>query len=61
MKKNKWEWLNLIELDRENKIWEKYGAMNAGGAMFLIDKSGEILAANPDEKEVAAILQERLQ
>lgn len=60
MDKEKWEWQQLIELDRQNKIWEKYNVMNSGGAIFLIDASGEILAVNPTPEEVEKILLEKL-
>jgi len=60
MKKEGWVWKNLIELDKQNGIWEKYGVLNSGGGMFLIDKSGEILAVNPDAEEVEEILKEKL-
>ncbi|MBC3847808.1 TlpA family protein disulfide reductase [Winogradskyella echinorum] len=61
MAKEQWPWLNLIELDKKNKIWEKYNVMNGGGGMFLIDKSGEILAVDPSAEEVEAILKEKLE
>lgn len=60
MDKEQWPWKNLIELDRQNKIWEKYNVMNGGGGMFLIDSSGEILAVDPTAKDVEAILKEKL-
>lgn len=56
----KWEWQQLIELDKENKIWEKYNIMNSGGGMFLIAGSGEILAVDPSAEQVEAILKDRL-
>ena len=60
MAKEQWEWQQLIELDKENKIWEKYNVINGGGGMFLIAGSGEILAVNPSAEEVASILKDRL-
>jgi len=60
MAKEQWPWLNLIELDRENKIWEKYNVMNGSGGMFLIDGSGEILAVDPTAEEVETILKDKL-
>lgn len=61
MAKEQWPWQNLIELDKENKIWEKYNVMNGGGGMFLIDGSGEILAVDPTADEVKDILDKKLQ
>ena len=60
IEKEKWEWQQLIELNKQNQIWEKYNVMNGGGGMFLITGSGEILAVNPSAEEVETILKERL-
>ena len=60
MEKEQWPWKQLIELDKENRIWEKYNVMNGGGGMFLIDSSGEILAVDPSAEEVEAILNKKL-
>ena len=59
-KKDKYTWLNLIELKDAGKIWEKYGVGNGGGGTFLIDKKGIILAIDPTDKEVKAILDKLL-
>jgi alkyl hydroperoxide reductase subunit AhpC len=53
-------WLNLVELDRKNNIWQKYGVGNAGGRIFLINKNGEILAIEPTAEEVRRELETRL-
>lgn len=60
MDKELWEWQQLIELDKQNGIWEKYNVMNGGGGMFLIAGTGEVLAVNPSAEEVEAILEKRL-
>ncbi|MFV0345455.1 MAG: redoxin domain-containing protein [Bacteroidales bacterium] len=60
MEKNKWAWLNLVELDRQNNIWQKYGVDNSGGGIFLIDKDGTIIAINPTAEEVRKELDKRL-
>ncbi len=60
LEKEKWPWLNLVELDRENGIWQKYGVNNAGGAIFLIDENGKILAKDPTAQEVRKELESRL-
>jgi|GEM_PF-778792 len=57
--KEKWPWINLVELDRANGIWRKYGVDNAGGATFLIDENGLLLAINPSAQEVHAELEKR--
>jgi len=59
-KKDKYPWLSLIELKDKGKIWEKYGVGNGGGGTFLVDKNGIILAIDPNDKEVTAILEKLL-
>ena len=58
-KKDKYPWLNLIELKDKGKIWEKYGVGGAG-ATFLVDKNGVILAISPTDEEVRTILEKLL-
>lgn len=53
---HKFPWLNLVELNDQARIWEKYGVGNAGGATFLVDGSGKILAISPSAEEVDKIL-----
>ncbi len=60
LKKEKWEWTNLVELDRKNKIWQKYGVDGGGGGIFLIDENGLILAKDPTATEVRKELESRL-
>lgn len=60
LNKEKWEWLNLVELDRKNAIWQKYGVDGGGGGIFLIDEKGIILAKDPTAKEVRKELESRL-
>lgn len=58
--KDKYPWINLIELKDAGKIWSKYGIDNAGGSTFLVDKNGIILAINPTDDEVRVILEKLL-
>jgi len=58
--KEKWPWLNLVELDEQNNIWQKYGVRGGGGGIFLIDKNGVFLAINPTAEEVRKELETRL-
>jgi len=58
--REKWPWLNLVELDEQNNIWQNYGVEGGGGGIFLIDKSGEILAVNPTAEEVRKELEDKL-
>lgn len=60
LEKEKWEWLNLVELDRQNNIWQKYGVDGGGGGMFLIDENGLILVKDPTAEEVRIELESRL-
>ena len=53
-------WLNLLELQDEHKIWERYGVSRAGGITVLVDRDGTILAIHPTAEEVERILQEKL-
>jgi len=53
----KFPWINLVELDGANFIWEMYGIARSGGGMFLVDKDGIILAKEPTLNEVRDILE----
>ena len=58
--KENFPWRNLREINNENRIWEKFNIMNSGGATFLIDNEGIILAINPTIEETEKILKEKL-
>jgi thiol-disulfide isomerase/thioredoxin len=58
--KEKHPWMTLVELDKQNKIWEKYGISNGGGGTYLIGKDGKIVAINPTADEVKDKLRELL-
>lgn len=60
LEKEKWPWLQLVELDKQNNIWEKYGAGNSGGKIFLIDNDGKIISIDPTADEVRTELEARL-
>ena len=60
LEKEKWPWQQLVDLDGENKIWQKYGIPNGGGKIFLIDKTGTVLAVNPTVEEVRQHLEKIL-
>jgi thiol-disulfide isomerase/thioredoxin len=53
-------WKNYLEVNNQNKIWEKYNISNAGGGVFVIDKQGTILAIDPDIKDLEKILIDNL-
>ena len=56
IEKDQYPWLNLIELENKNRIWDKYNVSNSGGSTFLIDARGIILAIHPDAEELDKIL-----
>ncbi|MEN9906979.1 MAG: hypothetical protein RLZZ540_120 [Bacteroidota bacterium] len=60
IEKDKYPWLNLIELDNKNRIWDKYNVSNSGGSTFLIDSKGVIVAIHPDAEELDKILSKLL-
>ena len=56
----KWTWINLVDLDQQNHIWDIYGISGSGGMTFLVDKNGVILAINPTPEKVREKLKELL-
>ena len=57
--RDKYPWLNLIELNDRIKLWNNYG-MRGGGNKFLVDRDGTILAIDPKPEKLEAILKEKL-
>jgi len=60
IEKEKFLWINLVDLDRKNHIWDKYGISERGGGTFLVDKDGTFLAIDPTADQVRNILTEKL-
>lgn len=60
VKKDKYPWTNLIELDKQNGIWNKYNIDGGGGNTYLVDANGVILAIHPKAEELEKILGEML-
>jgi len=60
IEKDKYPWLNLIELDNKNRIWDKYNVSNSGGSTFLINSKGVIVAIHPDAEELDKMLAQLL-
>jgi len=58
--REKFPWINLVELNNQNGIWNKYGVSNSGGGTFLVGPDGTILAKSPSADEVRKILTEKL-
>lgn len=60
IEKDRYPWVNLLELRDQHHIWLKNGINNAGGGGFLIDEKGNILAVYPEGDELEIILKEIL-
>ena len=60
LKKEKYPWIQLVEINDKNQIWLKHGIENAGGSTFLINDKGIIVAINPQVDEVQKILEKQL-
>ncbi len=60
VEKDKYPWLNLVELNDKVHIWEYYGIGNAAGGTFLVAPDGTILAVSPTAEEVKTILEKKL-
>ncbi|RZK41135.1 MAG: AhpC/TSA family protein [Pedobacter sp.] len=56
LKKEKFNWLNLVEMDDKAGIWNKYSVGDGGGVQVLVDASGVILAVDPTAEEVERIV-----
>ena len=55
--KEQFPWLQLVEINDQNRIWSKYNVSTSGGALFMIDRAGKIMAVNPTIEEIEALLQ----
>lgn len=60
LERDGYPWLNLVEIDDENGIWERYGKTYSAGGTYLVGPDGTILAIDPTAEEVEGILKERL-
>lgn len=58
LKKEEFNWLNLVEMDDKNGIWNKYSISNGAGIQVLVDANGKILAVDPTAEEINGILKE---
>ncbi|GAB3541694.1 hypothetical protein GCM10027443_41360 [Pontibacter brevis] len=59
MERDKYPWLNLIDLNDQNGIWQKYDYAGGGGTV-LVNKKGVIVALNPTADELRELLQKEL-
>ncbi len=53
-------WLNLVDINDKNNIWDKYGMKNSSGDIFLFDKYGRIVTYSVSVDELRAILKQYL-
>jgi len=60
LKKERFSWLNLVDLDDKQNIWSSYGISNGVGLMVLVDKDGTILSIDPKIEELELILKKKL-
>lgn len=58
--RGKYPWLNLVDVNDEGAVWERYGKIYVAGGTYLVDRDGIILAVDPTAEEVEAILREVL-
>ena len=60
LKKEKYPWMQLVELNDKNQIWLKHGIEYGGGSTFLINDKGIIVAIDSTADEVQKILEKQL-
>ena len=60
LEREKFPWLNLVEINSQNGIWAKYRIPDQAGGTFLVDKDGKILAISPSAEQVGIILSQKL-
>lgn len=48
--------MQLYELDDRQAVWERYGVAQGGGAIFLIDKEGNVVERDPSPENIRAYL-----
>lgn len=56
----KWDWLQLLELDDKHNVWTKFGIADATGMMLLVNKEGIIVAVDPTPEMVSRYLEETI-
>jgi len=59
LEKEKFPWINLVELDGKTQIWLKYGVPGAGRKIF-VDDNGTILSIDPEIEQIREILNEKI-
>ena len=60
LNKYKYPWIIFSEINKKNKVREKYNISNSGGSQFLVNSKGKILAINPTSDELKKFLKAEL-
>ena len=60
IQKDGYPWLNLVELNDANRIWQKYGVNYAGGRILLVAADGRIVAMDPSAEQIQQYLEEKI-
>jgi thiol-disulfide isomerase/thioredoxin len=58
--KEKYPWINLVEIDYKHGVWDKYFNTNVSGKTILVDRQGRVVAINLMAEDVRAKLIELL-
>ena len=58
--KDGYQWLNLVELNDAQNIWQKYGVGNGGGKTFLVAADGSIVAIAPSADDIKKYIEEHI-
>ena len=53
-------WPSLLDLQDELNVWSLNGVGNAGGAMFLLNRDGNILSRSTDVQELEPLIRKAL-
>lgn len=59
LEREKFPWLNLIDLDDQQEVWMKYNIPYSGGGTFLIDEKGKILEIDPTAESIREVMEAR--
>lgn len=56
IRKDGYPWIQLVDLNDRNRIWQKHNIENVAGGSFLVDPDGILRAIDPTAEEVEAFL-----
>ena len=59
VEKDGYPWVQLYELDDRQAVWERYGVPQSGGAIFLIDKKGNVVERDPSPESIRPYLEQQ--